>query len=143
MANTTFQKILGNLSTNANVRNLVSDLQRLSSELKKQRSKLNTRFSAEKAEALRQAHSQYKRILSLTGKSEQDLERELEKALTKIKKSAADVEKNLQYYRSKAKGEAQKLEKLLRAKAASASAQAKKGKTGGKKTKRKASKKRR
>lgn len=142
MANTTFQKILGNLSSNSNVKNLVSDLQKLSTELKKQRSKLNTRWSAEKAQALKQAHSQYKRILSLTGKSEEDLERELEKALTKIKKSAADVEKNLQFYKSKAKDEAAKLEKLLRAKAAAASAEASKSKSGPK-TARKSSKKRR
>jgi hypothetical protein len=133
MANTTFQKILGNLSTNPNVKNLVSDLQKLSTELKKQRSKLNSRWNQEKATALRQAHSQYKRILSLTGKSEQDLERELDKALSAIKKSAADVEKNLQYYRTKAKGEAKKLEKLLKAKSKTASSEASRTKPGRKK----------
>jgi hypothetical protein len=118
MANTAFQRILGNLSNNPNVKNLVSDLEKLSKELKNQRSKLNTRLHAEKAEALRKAHTQYKKILSLTGRSEQDLERELAKALTLIRRSAADVEKNLQYYRSKAKEQSRKLEKLIRVKAA-------------------------
>jgi len=113
MATTPFQKLLGNLSSNPNVKNLVSDLQRLSKDLKYQGNKLNLRLNQQKEKTIRKAHIQYKKILNVTGRSQQDLNRELGRALTLIKRSAADVEKNLQYYRKKATTHSRRLEKYL------------------------------
>ncbi len=113
MATMTFQKILGNLSTNKNVKNILSDFQKLSKELRQKGGKLNTRFTHEKAKTIQQARSQYKKILTKVGLSQKQLDREVGKALNLIKKSAADVEKNLQLYRKKATEQSQKIEKII------------------------------
>lgn len=112
MANKTIQKILSNLSANKNVQNLVSELQKLSAELKDQGSKLNTKL---------QSHAQYQTLMGLANQSQKELDRELKKALAKIKKSAADVEKNLKNYKKKATAQSKKLEKILKGKAVKAS----------------------
>jgi Asp-tRNA(Asn)/Glu-tRNA(Gln) amidotransferase C subunit len=134
MATTTFQKVLGNLSTNKNVKNLLTDFQKLSKELKQKGAKLNTRFSSEKNKTMKQARTQYKKILTIVGQSEKQLGKEVDKALNLIKKSAADVEKNLQYYRKKAVAQSEKVEKILKTAPKKAAAA---GKTSKKKTSKK------
>ncbi len=113
MATMTFQKIFGNLSSNKNVKNILSDFQKLSKELRQKGGKLNTRLTSEKAKTMQQAKSQYKKILTKVGISQKQLDREVGKALSLIKKSAADVEKNLQFYRNKATAQSHKIEKMI------------------------------
>ncbi len=118
MATMTFQKILGNLSTNKNVKNILSDFQKLSKELRQKGGQLNTRFTSEKAKTMQQARTQYKKILTKVGISQKQLDREVDKALKLIKKSAANVEKNLHFYSKKATEQSQKIEKIISKKAA-------------------------
>lgn len=118
MATMTFQKILGNLSTNKNVKNILSDFQKLSKELRQKGGQLNTRFTSEKAKTMQQARTQYKKILTKVGISQKQLDREVDKALKLIKKSAANVEKNLHFYSKKATEQSQKIEKIMNKKAA-------------------------
>lgn len=118
MATSTFQKILGDLSGNRNVKNIISDFQKLSRELKQKGHQLNTRWSSEKQKTMKEARNQYKKIVTLLGKSQVQLDQEVDKALTKIRRSASEVEKNLQLYRKKAKAQAHRLDQLLKKPAA-------------------------
>ena len=136
MATMTFQKILGNLSTNKNVKNILSDFQKLSKELRQKGGQLNTRFTSEKAKTMQQARTQYKKILTKVGISQKQLDREVDKALKLIKKSAANVEKNLHFYSKKATEQSQKIEKIMLNKKTAAPRSA--AKTTKKKTSRKA-----
>ena len=139
MATTTFQKILGNLSTNKNVKNILADFQKLSKELRTKGGKLNTRLHSEKAKTMQKARTEYKKILTKVGVSQKQLDREVAKALSLIKKSAADVEKNLQFYSKKANEQSKKIEKIILKKKPGASKAA--AKTTKKKTAKKTSKK--
>jgi hypothetical protein len=105
MATLTFQKILTNLSANKNVKNLVSELEKVSKDLKTQGAKLNTRL---------QSHTQYKKLVAIAAQSQKEWDRELNKALKSIKGSASNVEKNLQNYKRKAMAQSKKLEKMLK-----------------------------
>lgn len=138
MATSTFQKFLGNLSGNKNVKNLVSDFQKLSKELRQKGAEINRNMKSNKT--VSEAKAQYKKIMAKVANSQKQLDKELDKALGKIRKSAADVEKNLQFYKKKAAAQSKKLEKSLKAQT-KATSKKKTSRKASKKTSRKASKK--
>ena len=143
MATTTFQKLLGNLSTNKNVKNLVNDFQKLSKELRQKGTQLNHRLNTDKA--VQKAYTQYKKLVTIVGKSQKQLDQEVDYALSLIKKSAAEVEKNLKAYGKKAVEQTEKIEKVIKAQAktkrAGGTGTTSKKKTSAKKTSKKTSRK--
>jgi hypothetical protein len=136
MATLAFQKILSNLSSNANVQKLMNNFNQLSAELKKKEAELKTRFDQEKADKIALALKKYQEMIKTLNTSEAKLEKEVNGAIARIKKSATTVEKNIVAYRKKAVAQANKIEKALFAAEKKAKAQA-----AGAKTTKKASKK--
>ena len=137
--NNTLNKIIENLSRNANVKKFLSDFDHLSQELKKLQSNLNQKLSNEKEQALKKARAEYSRILSRVKVAAKDLNKEVQTAISKIRKSARQVEKNLNVYKKKASQQQAKANRILKAKKSTKKA-APKAKTT-KKTTRKTSKK--
>ncbi len=113
MATLTFQKILSNLSSNANVQKLVENFSQLSSELKKKEAELKKIFDQKKDEKIAVALKKYKDVIKTLNTSERKLEKEVSSAISQIKKSADSVEKNIVLYRKKAVAQANKIEKTL------------------------------
>lgn len=113
MATLTFQKILANLSKNANVQKLVENFNELSTELKKKETELKKLFDQKKEEKVAVALKKYKDVIKTLNISEKKLEKEVSSAISQIKKSADNVEKNIVIYRKKAVAQANKIEKAL------------------------------
>lgn len=113
MASAAFQKILGNLSSNKNIQNLLESFQKLSEEIKKRESELKGRFDAQKDEKLELAWQKYQEIVKVLSASEEKLEKEVNLTLQKIKKSADSLEKNIVVAKKKAIAKKSQLEKSL------------------------------
>lgn len=113
MASATFQKILGNLSKNKNVQNLLENFQKLSDEIKKRETELKGSFDQKKEEKLEQAWKKYQEIVKVLSTSEEKLEKEVNITLGKIKKSASTLEKNIVVAKKKAIAKKNELEKTL------------------------------
>jgi hypothetical protein len=131
--NSKIQTFIKKLSESQNVKKVVKDIQTLSTNVQKRAQSLKT------DEAVRK----YKDILKKVSQAENDLEKEVNKVVVKIKKSATEVEKNLGLYKKKAVAQKAKIEKILKGQKASAakSAGPAKKRTTKKKTKKAASKK--
>ena len=106
MALTKIQTFIKKLSESENVKKVLSDIQKLSTDLQKKVQTLNT------DEAVRK----YKEIVKKASQAEGDLEKEVNKVLVKIKKSATDVKKDLVTYKKKAVQQKNDLEKILKSK---------------------------
>jgi hypothetical protein len=113
MATSTFQKILGNLSSNKNVQNLLESFQVLSDEIKKKENEIKGKLDQTKDEKIEMAWKKYQEIVKSLSASEAKLEKEVNSTITKIKKSADSLEKNIQAYKKKAIVQKTKLEKSL------------------------------
>ncbi len=113
MASATFQKILGNLSKNKNVQNLLENFQKLSDEIKKREAELKGSFDQKKEEKLEQAWKKYQEIVKVLSTSEEKLEKEVNMTLGKIKKSADALEKNIIVAKKKAIAKKTELEKTI------------------------------
>lgn len=113
MATLTFQKILSNLSNNANVKKLVDNFSQMSTELKKKETEIKKLFDQKKDEKIAVALKKYKELIKTLNSSERKLEKEVSSAISQIKKSADNVEKNIVHYRKKAVAQAGKIEKTL------------------------------
>lgn len=110
MALTKIQTFIKKLSESENVKKVLGDIQKLSTELQKKVQTLNT------DEAVRK----YKEIVKKASQAEGDLEKEVNKVIVKIKKSATDVKKDLVTYKKKAVQQKNDLEKILKSKKAAA-----------------------
>jgi|GEM_PF-5097744 len=106
MALTKIQTFIQKLSESENVKKVLSDIQKLSSELQKKVQTLNA------DEAVRK----YKEIVKKASQAEGDLEKEVNKVIVKIKKSATDVKNDLVLYKKKAVQQKNDLEKILKSK---------------------------
>lgn len=106
MALTKIQTFIKKLSESENVKKVLGDIQKLSTELQKKVQTLNT------DEAVRK----YKEIVKKASQAEGDLEKEVNKVIVKIKKSATDVKKDLVTYKKKAVQQKNDLEKILKSK---------------------------
>lgn len=102
--NSKIQTFIQKLSESQNVKKVVKDIQTLSTNVQKRAQALKT------DEAVRK----YKDILKKVSQAENDLEKEVNKVVGKIKKSATEVEKNLGLYKKKAVAQKSKLEKILK-----------------------------
>lgn len=130
--NSKIQMFIKKLSESQNVKKVVKDIQTLSTNVQKRAQALKT------DEAVRK----YKDILKKVSQAENDLEKEVNKVVVKIKKSATEVEKNLGLYKKKAVAQKSKIEKILKGqKSATKSAGPSKKRTTKKKTKKSAAKK--
>lgn len=130
--NSKIQTFIKKLSESQNVKKVVKDIQTLSTNVQKRAQSLKT------DEAVRK----YKDILKKVSQAENDLEKEVNKVVVKIKKSATEVEKNLGLYKKKAVAQKAKIEKILKGqKAAGKTAGAAKKRTTKKKAKKSATKK--
>ncbi len=98
------QTFIKKLSESQNVKKVVKDIQTLSNDVQKRVHALNSD----------QAVKKYKEILKKVSQAENDLEKEVNKVVVKIKKSATEVEKNLGNYKKKAVAQKTKLEKMLK-----------------------------
>lgn len=108
MALTKIQTFIKKLSESENVKKVLGDIQKLSSELQKKVQTLNTDDAVRK----------YKEIVKKASQAEGDLEKEVNKVIVKIKKSATDVKKDLVTYKKKAVQQKNDLEKILKSKKA-------------------------
>lgn len=108
MALTKIQTFIQKLSESQNVKKVLGDIQKLTTELQK---KVQT-ISAD--DAVRK----YKEIVKKASQAEGDLEKEVNKVIVKIKKSATDVKKDLIQYKKKAVQQKNDLEKILKSKSA-------------------------
>lgn len=113
MSSATFQKILGNLSKNKNVQNLLENFQTLSDEIKKREKSLKGKIDQTKDQKIEQAWQKYQEIVKVLSVSEGKLEKEVNSTISKIKKSADGLEKNIATAKKKALIQKQKLEKAL------------------------------
>ena len=113
MASAAFQKILGNLSKNKSVQNLLENFEMLSDEIKKREEALKGKFDQKKDQKIEQAWEKYQEIVKVLSASEEKLEKEVNSTIAKIKKSADDLEKNIAVAKKKALAQKQKLEKAL------------------------------
>ncbi len=130
--NNKIQTFIKKLSESQNVKKVVKDIQTLSTNVQKRAQALKT------DEAVRK----YKDILKKVSQAENDLEKEVNKVVVKIKKSATEVEKNLGLYKKKAVAQKSKIEKILKGqKAAAKSAGSAKKRATKKKAKKSATKK--
>jgi hypothetical protein len=102
--NSKIQTFIKKLSESQNVKKVVKDIQTLSTDVQKRVRTLNSD----------QAVKKYKDILKKVSQAENNLEKEVNKVVVKIKKSATDVEKNLGLYRKKAMEQKTKIEKMLK-----------------------------
>ena len=109
--NSKIQTFIKKLSESQNVKKVVKDIQTLSTNVQKRAQALKT------DEAVRK----YKDILKKVSQAENDLEKEVNKVVVKIKKSATEVEKNLGLYKKKAVAQKAKIEKILKGQKATAS----------------------
>ncbi|MEK6775198.1 MAG: hypothetical protein AABY64_14755 [Bdellovibrionota bacterium] len=125
--------IVENVSNNGNVKNLVSEFNKLNKELKTKGSALNKFVHTEKEKKVKQAHTKYKTILKTISTTQKSVDKEVNKAIIHLKKSAVLVEKNLMTYQKQALQQKAKLEKIL-AKARSSSGTKKKKTTPKKRT---------
>ena len=71
MASATFQKLLGNLSNNKNVQNLLENFQKLSDEIKKREKQLKGSFDQQKEEKVELAWQKYQEIVKVLSRSEE------------------------------------------------------------------------
>lgn len=133
----TVQKFIEDLSGNKNVKNLISDFQKISKDIKQTGHDLNLRLNAKKQKTMRQAHTKYSKVLHFINQSQKQLDSEVDKAISLIRKSATEMEKNLTHYRKKVMTQRNRLEKMLKAKSAAPSTSKKK--TSSKKTTRRTS----
>lgn len=129
MASAAFQKLLGNLSGNKNVQNLLESFHKLSEEIKKKESELKGRFDKEKDDKIELAWQKYQELVKVLSVSEEKLEKEVNTTISKIKKSADDLEKNIKAYKQKAVAQKTKLEKTLFKKQTTKKASSKKATT--------------
>ncbi|MGE5085042.1 MAG: actin-binding protein [Bacillota bacterium] len=113
MASDAFQKILGNLSKNKSVQNLLENFEMLSDEIKKREEAIKGKFDQKKDQKIEQAWEKYQEIVKVLSASEEKLEKEVNSTIAKIKKSADDLEKNIAAAKKKALAQKQKLEKVL------------------------------
>lgn len=127
MAVSTIQKFLDQLSRNPNVQKVVNEFNRLGGDLVKKGHDLNERLYAGSEKTLEQAHSRVQQVVKAVGDAQNQLDREVNAAVARIKKSAASVEKGLESYRKKALQQKTRIEKMLKA-------QSKAGKKTSKKT---------
>lgn len=104
MALTKIQTFIKKLSESQNVKKVVKDIQTLSTDVQKRVKALNSD----------QAVKKYKDLLKKASQAENDLEKEVNKVVVKIKKSATEVEKNLGLYKKKAVAQKSKIEKILK-----------------------------
>lgn len=102
--NSKIQTFIKKLSESQNVKKVVKDIQTLSTDVQKRVKNLNSD----------QAVKTYKDILKKVSQAENDLEKEVNKVVVKIKKSATEAEKNLDLYRKKAVAQKAKFEKILK-----------------------------
>lgn len=143
MATTALQKFLNQLSKNKNVQNVVNEFTKISDDLKKRGTELNQRWTEGKDKTLHQAQDKYHQILKAVSSTQGQLDKEVTKAIEKIRASATEVEKNLEYYRKKAVEQKDRVEKILKSKKKTAAKTTKKAakKVAKKATKKKTSKK--
>lgn len=129
--NSKIQTFIKKLSESQNVKKVVKDIQTLSTDVQKRVKNLNSD----------KAVKTYKDILKKVSQAENDLEKEVNKVVVKIKKSATEAEKNLDLYRKKAVAQKAKFEKILKGQKAAATKAA--GTTKKRATKKKAATKKR
>ncbi|MBX3039729.1 MAG: actin-binding protein [Bdellovibrionaceae bacterium] len=142
MATSALQKFLNQLSKNKNVQNVVNEFTKIGDEIKKRSTELNQRWTEEKDKTLHQAQDKYHQILKAVNSTQSQLDKEVTKAIEKIRASATEVEKNLDYYRKKAVEQKDRVEKILKSKKKAAAKTTKKtAKKVAKKTVKKTSKK--
>ena len=113
MAIASLQKFLSQLSKNKNVQKTVNELTKISDDLNKRGTELSKRFTAGKEKTLKQARDGYHQMLKAVGTSQTQLDKEMNKALGKIRSAATEVEKNLEYYRKKALDQKERVEKMM------------------------------
>jgi hypothetical protein len=108
MALSKIQTLIQKLSESQKVKQVIADIQTLSTDIQKKVKTLNT------DEAVRK----YKEIVKKVTKAEKDLEKEVSKVVVKVKKSATEIEKNLSDYKKKAVAQKTEIEKILKSKGA-------------------------
>lgn len=114
MAVTAIQKYIDQLSRNPNVQKVVNEFNRLGGELLKKGQELNEKFYSGSEGALEEAHARVQKVVKAVGDAQEQLDGEVNAAVTRIKKSAASVEKGLEAYRKKALAQKVRIEKLLK-----------------------------
>lgn len=115
MATTALQKFLDQLSKNRNVQGFVNEFNRLSTELGKRGQDLNLRLTEEGEKTLQQAHDKIQQVVKAVGETQKQLDKEVDRAVDRIRSSAAKVEKGLEFYRKRALAQKARLEKLIKA----------------------------
>ena len=120
MAVTAIQKFLDQLSKNKNVKDVVDEFQRLSTEVKKRGQEMNAKLTEGGEQTWKQAHDRYNKVISTIHQTQKQLDREVENAVGKIRASATQLEKNLDSYRKQAHAQKDKLAKMIRKSAKSA-----------------------
>ena len=108
MALSKIQTFIQKLSESENIKKVLGDIQKVSTELQKKVQTLNT------DEAVRK----YKEIVKKASQAEGDLEKEVNNVIVKIKKSASEVKKDLLVYKKKALQQKNDFEKILKSKKA-------------------------
>lgn len=106
-----------NISNNSNVKNLVSEIEKLNKEFRSKKNAWNEYIHTEKERNVKKAHAKYDQILKSISAAQKNVDKEVDHAMKIVKNSAVQVEKNLKLYKKMAVNQKSNLEKILSKKA--------------------------